>query len=44
MSRMKKKLDLLNGGEKYGSYKLPFSVELIDEEGNLKESDLLSVM
>ena len=30
--------------KKYGSYKLPFSVELIDEEGNLKESDLLSVM
>jgi hypothetical protein len=44
MLRMKKKLELLNGGEKYGSYKLPFSADLIDEEGNLRESDLLSVM
>jgi hypothetical protein len=41
---MKKKGELYEGGEKYGSYKIPFSHELIDEDGNLLESCLVNVM
>jgi len=44
MLRMKKKGELYEGGEKYGSYKIPFSHELIDEDGNLLESSLVNVM